>query len=304
MIQAAGIDLGGSKSEVQLFDRDWQLVDRRRDETSASYPDLIALLSDQIAWTQRQAGTPVPIGLGAAGLLSPDGTNFAANLPSTGKPLLADLRKASGHRVTYTNDCQAVALSESRFGVGAGHQQVMALILGTGVGGATVTHGRLRAGAVGTGGEFGHIPASAAVVREFGLPIFPCGCGRQGCVETYISGPGLSRLAETLIGRTFTPCEIATLHATDPQAALVWRAWTEMTADLLVSLVQINDPDLIVLAGGLSQMPGVIEALTKAFEARQFCGFGNPKLVLAEGGDASGARGAAYAAFLDTPRHA
>ena len=300
MIQAAGIDLGGTKSEVQLFDQDWKLVEKRRDKTPATYDELVALLSEQVMWASGQAGRPVPIGLGAAGLLYPDGTSCTANLSANGKPLLADIKAKSGRDLKHTNDCRALALSEAIFGAGKGYGQVMALILGTGVGGGITTNGQLREGPVGTGGEFGHVPAAAAIVQKYNLPILQCGCGRQGCVETYITGPGLTGMAQALIGQPLKPENISARKAVDPHVAHVWQVWTEMTAELLLMLVQVCDPDLIVIAGGLSQIPGVTEDLIRAYEATQIKGFGRPEIVLAEGGDASGARGAAYAAVLES----
>ena len=304
MIRAAGIDLGGTKSEVQLFDADWQCVEKRRDPTPTTYEALVALLAEQVQWALSRAGSPIPVGLGAAGLLYADGTSFTANLPVKGRPLLADLASAAGHPVKYTNDCRALALSEAVFGVGKGYRQVMSLILGTGIGGGIATDGTLREGPAGTGGEFGHLPASAAVAKAYDLPIRQCGCGRMGCVETYIAGPGLTALAESLTGRALTPEQVSMQKAVDPEVARVWTAWTAFTADLLLTLVQVSDPDIITLGGGLSRIPGVTDDLERAYAATQIDGFGGPKIVLAEGGDASGARGAAYAAFLEGGAHA
>lgn len=296
MIRAAGIDLGGTKSEVQLFDADWQCVERRRDPTPATYEALVSLLTEQVQWALAQAGGPIPVGLGAAGLVYPDGTSFTANLPVKGHPLLADLERASGHSVTYVNDCRALALSEAIYGAGKGHRTVMALILGTGVGGGIVYDGRLYDGPAGTGGEFGHMPASAAIALEHGLPLRTCGCGRIGCAETYVAGPGMTALAEHFVGEALSPKDIAARKDSDPAVAKVWNVWRAMTADMLLTLVQVADPDIIVLGGGMSRMPNLCEELTTALAATQIKGFGGPKLALAQGGDASGARGAAMAA--------
>ena len=298
MICAAGIDLGGTKSEVQLFDQQWRQRDVRRDPTPRTYPELVELLATQVHWALERAQGSVPIGLGAAGLLYPDGTSFTANLPVKGQTLLDDLIRSAGHSVTYVNDCRAMALSEAIYGAGRGYTTVMALILGTGVGGGIVQHGRLLpAGPSGTGGEFGHMPASALVAQSNGLPSRPCGCGRLGCAETYIAGPGMSALALHLTGEQLTPEQIDARRHSDEAINEVWAVWVSFTADLLLSLVQVVDPDVIVLGGGLSQIPGVCEALSKGLAATQIRGFGIPRIVLAEGGDASGARGAAMAAL-------
>ncbi|WP_420860028.1 ROK family protein [Marivivens marinus] len=297
MIAAAGIDLGGTKSEVQLFDANWRLVNKRRDATPGDYDALVAMLSEQVRWVLDQAGGPVPVGVGAAGLVDPDGNAFTANLPAKGRRLPADIAAAAGHPITYVNDCRALALSEAAFGAGRGHATVMSLILGTGVGGGIAYDGQLRPGPVGTGGEFGHTPASAAVVSAHELPIYQCGCGRMGCVETYIAGPGLARMARDLTGRDWTPETLAAARSSDAEAGRVWDVWLAMTGDLLLSLVQTVDPDVIVLGGGLSRVPNVAEDLGAALRGGQIAGFGAPPIVLAEGGDASGARGAALAAL-------
>ncbi|MBW6507575.1 MAG: ROK family protein [Rhodobacteraceae bacterium] len=294
---AAGIDLGGTKCEVQLFSPDWRLVDKRRDPTPGDYDAMVAMLVAQLAWARERAGGPVPVGVGAAGLVRADGNAATANLPATGRPLPADIAAAAGHPITYVNDCRALALSESVFGAGRGYGTVVSLILGTGVGGGVAFAGKLRHGPVGTGGEFGHTAASAAVVVAHGLPIRRCGCGRLGCVEPYISGPGLARLAQDLTGRQMSPETIAALKASDADASRVWSVWCELTAELLLTLVQTIDPDIIVLGGGLSRVPGVAGDLGAALRRTQIAGFGAPPIVLAEGGDASGARGAALAAM-------
>lgn len=299
MIRAAGIDLGGTKSEVQLFDADWRLVDRRRDATPPNYDALVAMLAGQIAWAQEQAGRAVPIGIGAAGLVDAKGHAFTANLPAMGRPLPADLARAAGQAITYVNDCRALALSEAVFGAGQGQRTVMSLILGTGVGGGVVHDGQLHGGPAGTGGEFGHMPASGTALMTHGLALRQCGCGRTGCVEPYVSGPGLARIAQELAGRDMTPEEIASLRQADPDATRAWAAWLDLAADLALALVQTVDPDVIVLGGGLSRVEGLAEELHAALQAAQIPGFGVAPIVLAEGGDASGARGAALAAMQE-----
>lgn len=299
MIRAAGIDLGGTKSEVQLFDAEWNRVAQRRDATPRDYDSLVSVLVEQVQWAIAQAGAPIPVGVGAAGLVDAGGNAFTANLPAKGRPLPADIAQISGHPITYVNDCRALALSEATFGAGRGYRTVMSLILGTGIGGGIALDGKLVPGPAGTGGEFGHTPAAAAVVSRHGLPIYRCGCGRLGCVETYIAGPGLRRMAGDLTGTPASPEEISAGKGRDENLRKVWSVWLEMTAELLLSLVQTADPDVIVLGGGLSQVPGVTEDLAAALSATQIAGFGAPRIVLAEGGDASGARGAALAAVQE-----
>ena len=297
-MMATGIDLGGTKIETQIFDADWSVVARQRVATPATYSDLVAAIVDQIAWADAQSGAPLSVGIGAAGLVNPaTGHALTANLPATGRPFPADIAKGAGRTVTYVNDCRALALSEALFGAGQGHHTVMSLILGTGIGGGIAVGGQLLQGPTAMSGEFGHTSAAASVVADHGLPIFECGCGRRGCIETYLAGPGLSRLARHLTGQTVTPADIAARRHDD--MAQVWLVWCAFAGEFIHSLTLTADPDVIVLGGGLSNISGIVEDMTAAAQHVQIGDFGTPPIVLATGGDASGARGAAYAGWLE-----
>lgn len=297
---AAGIDLGGTKIELQIFGGDWKVVERRRVETPQVYSDLVGEIVNLVAWANAQSGRNLPVGIGAAGLINPaTGLALTANLCASGKPLHRDLIEAAGRDLTYVNDCRALALSEAIFGAGREYTKVLSLILGTGVGGGLAIDGKIFSGPSMTGGEFGHISAPAHLVAEYDLPIVKCGCGRMGCVETYIAGPGMSRIAQSIMGEAVSPPEIIAQRDTNPKAQKTWEIWCEITADLLRSLILSVDPDVIIVGGGLSKIEGVTLALAEATERAQFPEFSVPPIVLAQGGDASGARGAAYAAFQE-----
>jgi predicted NBD/HSP70 family sugar kinase len=295
---AAGIDLGGTKIEVQLFDADWQVVDCKRIPTPQDYAALVAAVAEQIAWADARAGGAIPIGLGFPGLTDRNtGLALTANLPTTGKPFLTDINAACGRVITCVNDCRALALSEAVFGFGKGYRTVLSLILGTGVGGGIAVNETLWAGPNDIAGEFGHTPLPAHLVKQFDLPVVRCGCGRTGCAETLIAGPGLSRLAKSLTGRDISPPELVKLRAGDPALQRVWDIWAMLTAELLHSLILSVDPDVIVLGGGLSQVDGVATALQSALRTTQLAALSQTPILCAQGGDASGARGAAFAAF-------
>jgi N-acetylglucosamine kinase len=296
---AGGIDLGGTKIEAQVFDADWQLQARRRIDTPKGYDALVAAMADQIGWVTATAGGKVPVGVAAAGLVNPaTGLALTANLPATGRPFPADIT-AAARPITYVNDCRALTLSEATFGAARGLSPVAGLILGTGVGGGLAVDGRLVVGPSRVGGEFGHMPAPAHLAAEFGLPVHRCGCGRMGCFETYVAGPGLTRLAQGLTGRALAPPQVAAMRQSDPAVAHVWDVWCAIVAELLLTLTMVVDPAAIVLGGGLSQMPGLTDALTQGLSRAQLPGFVTPRILLAEGGDASGARGAAFAAWQE-----
>lgn len=297
-MSAIGIDLGGTKIEAQVFDAKWNVIARHRVPTPQSYVDLVAAIADQVVWADAQSDMGLPIGIGAAGLINPQtGRALTANLSASGQPFPRDIAAKVGRHITYVNDCRALALSEAVFGAGRGHATVMSLILGTGIGGGVVRGDRITLGPTHVGGEFGHTSAPAHLVAEFGLPLITCGCGYVGCIETYIAGPGLTRLALHMTGHDLTPPQIAARKGGD--MAAVWGAWCKLTADLLRNLTLTVDPDVIVLGGGLSQIEGVADDLQKALQAAQFDSFPIPQIVLAAGGDASGARGAAYAAWQE-----
>jgi predicted NBD/HSP70 family sugar kinase len=295
---AGGLDLGGTKIEAQVFGPDWTVADRRRLPTPKDYPDLVAAVADQVAWVTGRAGRPVPVGLAAAGLVNPaTGLAYTANLPATGHPFPAEIDRACGRPVTYINDCRALTLSEATFGAARGLSPVAGLILGTGIGGGLAVDGRLIPGPAMVGGEFGHFAAPAHLVAAHNLPVVRCGCGRTGCTETLIAGPGMTRLAQALTGRALTPPEVAALKSTDPGAARVWSVWLDLVAELLMTLTFTVDPAAVVLGGGLSQIDGLAAGVTERLVTAQLPGFAIPQVLIAQGGDASGARGAAFAAW-------
>jgi len=289
---AIGIDLGGSKIELQGFDAGWQRTVRRRIATPRDYPALVAAIAGMAA----AAGT-APVGIAAPGTLDPlNGRMRTANLPAGNRQLPADIAAVLGRPVTFLKDSQALALSEAGFGAARGATGAAVLILGTGIGGALISRGGLGPAPAGLAGEIGHIALPAPVVAAQSLPILACGCGRAGCYETLISGPGLTRLAALRTGRALAPEAIAAGRAREPALADLWTLWCALVAELVETLILAADPEIVVLAGGLSRVPGLVGDLDAALAGRHLPGSARPRLALAAGGDASGARGAALAA--------
>ncbi|WP_341366857.1 ROK family protein [Yoonia sp. BS5-3] len=299
---AAGIDLGGTKTEIQLFDENWDTCASRRSATPSDYTALLDMLGQHIAWAQAQTGPDLPIGIGAAGLVHPvTGLVLAANLCASGHPLPADISAAAGQPITYLNDCKAMALSEAVFGAGRGHKIVLSMTLGTGIGGGIAIDGALLHGPNQMQGEVGHSAAPAHLVAEYGLPLVRCGCGRIGCAETLIAGPGLTRICNALTGQVLPPEQITARKDGDMQT--VWTLWCDLVADLMRNLTLTIDPNIIVIGGGLSQVGGVADDLTAALMRARLADFPTPPIVTAAGGSSSGARGAAYAAWQEGMRH-
>ena len=299
---AAGIDLGGTKIEAQVFDSGWNRVDSQRIATPLAYDALVAAMADQVRWIEARA-KGVPIGVAAAGLVNPvTGLALTANLPATGHPFPADIARAAGRTITYVNDCRAQALSEAQFGAARGYRSSLALNLGTGLAGGIVVDGALLPGPSGLGGEFGHFALPANVVATRNLPVVRCGCGRLGCSETLIAGPGMARLYTHLSGKAATSEQIVQARKSDPVAAKAWDIWIELTAELIFTLCLTVDPEIVVLAGGLSRAEGLVPDLTQALNRAQLSGYSAPPISLAEGGDTTGARGAAFAAYKDVEK--
>ncbi len=295
-----GIDLGGSKIEARLFDADWHVIESRRVATPREdYKQLVQAVMDQINdlnKTADQAG--IPIGIGLPGLIdSNTGCVLVANLCANGHTLATDIAARSNAAPIFIKDSQAFALSEAVLGSGRSQRSVFGLIIGSSVAGAHVFDGQLVTGANGFAGEIGHLPLPAAMVARHGLPILPCGCGRNACFETLVSGPGLSRLAEHLIGEAASAREIAARSAKgDPNAGRVLDLWFVVVAEMIDTVIMTIDPDCIVLGGGLSGIPQVVPKLESKLATRMMAGMRRPNVYLAEGGESSGTRGAALAA--------
>lgn len=293
---SSGIDLGGTKIEAQVFAPDWSLTARNRWPTPKDYPALVAALVEAIRWCETHG--PAPIGISAAGLVNPrTGLALTSNLSATGKPFPADIAKAANRKIAWINDCRALTLSEAMLGAARGADPAVGLILGTGVAGGVVTGGKLLPSPSQTGGEFGHFPLAAPPVTAHNLPILTCGCGRLGCVETYLSAPGLARIAAHLTGVTHVPETIVQDRATTPAFQMAWDIWLDLATEFLVTLCLTIDPQVIILGGGLSRAPGLTDDLAKHLTRASLGGFPIPAIRLAEGGDASGARGAALHAL-------
>ncbi len=292
---AVGLDLGGSKIEAQIFDANWTLTDKRRVDTPQTYQDLLNAIGDLISWS-KAGHANFPIGIGAAGVLSADGRALTANLPATNQKIVHDIHAQFDDGIVYMNDGRAFALSEAVFGAGRGCDMMLGLILGTGVGAGMVWRGVLIGEPHSIAGEIGHVAAPLAVCGD--LPVIACGCGRSACYEAYASGPGLSRLALHYSGEALSPMDIADQKSNRPAVKMAWEKWCEIVAEMIIASSFHIAPDVVVLGGGLSKIAGVIDDLAIAVDKRALANVKRPKIVLAEAGDASGARGAAYAAYL------
>ncbi len=293
---AGGIDLGGTKIEAQRFDRDWNITDKRRISTPASYADLVGAVADQVAWL-RQDQKDLPVGIAAAGMVNPiTGNWIAANLSADGKPFVNDVAEKSDTVITWLNDCRAFTQAEAIFGAGSKNGTMVGLVLGTGIAGGVAINGRLINDGKGQSGEFGHLPISGAIFARHILPAIQCGCGRVGCYETYGSGPGMQRLAEHFLDRSLTTREIVSGGGV-PAISPVCFFFSDTAATVIYTILNVVDPRTIVLGGGLSQIPGLIDALETHLERIAWDAFPLPSIRLGTRGETAAALGAAYTSW-------
>jgi len=290
-----GMDVGGTKIETCLFDERFEPLERRRVDTAcATYEELLDCIVGEARWLDARAGGPVDLGIGLPGLVDhASGRSLTSNLPATGRPLREDLVARLGRTVAMANDCKCFALSEANGGAGQDCETTLGLILGTGVGGGVTHRGRLVLGYNDLPGELGHLGIPGRLVAQSGLPILPCGCGRVGCYETLLSGPGLTRLAVRHDATVRSPAEIARLaQAGDAAMEAALQEWLTLLAELIHTAQCTIDMDCVVLGGGLSRIPDVAQMLAKTYRSHQIAGQ-EPVFAAARFGDASGTRGAA-----------
>lgn len=291
-----GIDLGGTKIEGCVLAPDGSEAARRRIlAPQGNYDDTLAALAGLIRDLEREAGAAVTIGIGMPGSLSPS-TGLVRNANSTwlnGRPLRQDLEKALGQPVRMANDANCFTLSEATDGAGAGARSVFGIIIGTGCGGGLVFGGRVLEGARGIGGEWGHNPLPWAEADEHPGPT--CWCGRKGCMEMWASGTGLSGDYKRRTGELVSGHEIASRAALgEPDARTSLDRHASRLARGLAHVINIVDPEIVVLGGGLSKLPHLYEVLPALAAPYVFSDV--PAIVVRppKWGDASGVRGAAW----------
>jgi fructokinase len=288
-----GIDLGGTKTEIMALKRGGAVALRRRVETPKTYNGLLELFVELVAGAESELGARGSVGMAIPGSES-FGTNLIKNANTTyliGKPLRRDLERALGRKVRLANDANCFALSEASDGAAAGAATVFGVIAGTGVGGGVVVDGKVLGGAHGIGGEWGHIPLPAPSVEEVNIAPL-CYCGKRGCLEVWCSGPGLAADFKRVTGRSATAEEIASSDGTDERAAI--DRLIDRFARAVATMVNILDPDVIVMGGGLSNIERLYSELPPLVEKYGFNLGGPPKIVKNMHGDSSGVRGAAW----------
>ncbi len=289
-----GIDLGGTKIEAIALARDGTERFRKRVSTpTGNYDATVRAIADLVRAVDAAAGAQGSVGIGIPGTVSP-ATGLVKNANSTcliGRALDKDIAAAIGRLVRLANDADCFALSEAADGAGAGQRIVFGVILGTGVGGGLVVDKRVVSGPNAITGEWGHNPLPWPKDDERPGP--KCYCGRTGCIETFLSGPGLaSDFQRASGGEGWNAEKIAA--ADEPSARAAMDRYVERLARSLAHVINIIDPHVIVLGGGLSGISRLYEDVPRLWSAQVFSDAVATKLVPPAHGDSSGVRGAAW----------
>ena len=290
-----GIDLGGTKIEALLLDTTGQALWRKRVTTpQGQYQATLESLQALVLEAEQVAGQACSVGIGTPGAISPT-TGLMKNSNSTvlnGKPFKVDLEQLLQRPLAMANDANCFALSEATDGAAAGASVVFGVIIGTGTGAGVVVNGNVLLGANAIAGEWGHNPLPWQTPTE--LAGKPCYCGKQGCIETWLSGPSFEAQYTALSGEVLKAEQIVALAAQQAMAEQVVQAYSRRLAKSLAHVINILDPDVIVLGGGLSNIQRLYTDVPKLWGEYVFSDHVSTRLVPPYYGDASGVRGAAW----------
>jgi len=278
-----GVDLGGTKIEAIALDGPREVFRKRVATPRGDYAATLRAVGSLVQ--EIDEGT---LGVGIPGALSRV-TGLVKNANSTwlnGRPLKEDLESLLQRPVRLANDANCFALSEAVDGAGKDAEVVFGVILGTGVGGGVVVHGKVLTGPNAIAGEWGHNPLPAPAPQD--LPLPACYCGRMGCIETYLSGPGLVRDHLQSTGRSLAAEEIIALQGES------LKRYEERLARALASVINVLDPDVIVLGGGMSNVERLYTEVPRLWSKHVFSDHVATRLVRNAHGDSSGVRGAAW----------
>jgi fructokinase len=291
-----GIDLGGTKIEGIVIDDEG--VERQRLRVATPRGDYLAILKaigSLVAEIELRQGRKGTVGVGIPGAISP-ATGLVKNANSTeliGHPLDQDLGRLLGREIRVANDANCFALSEATDGAGAGAAVVFGVILGTGVGGGIVVDGRALTGPHAITGEWGHNPLPWP--RDDERPGPACYCGQNGCIETFLAGPGISRDHEQRTRQSLPAADIAArADRGEAEALATMLRYEDRLARALATVVNLLDPDIIVLGGGVSNIGRLYRELPARLPQHVFSDKVSTPIVSAKHGDSSGVRGAAW----------
>lgn len=308
-----GLDIGGSKMELSIFDEELRLLKRWRMNTPTSgYAEFLHAIKQQIQIAdqfvsqtiQGDLSGPIlankaPLGIALPGVQLESGLLVSSNIIYLNhKAVVLDLIRLLQRPVAVGNDCRLFALSEAQLGAGKHISRVLGVVLGTGAGAGFCLDGRLISGVQGLAGEFGHQSVAARVIAKHQVPLFQCGCGLVGCAESYVSGSGLARLYQHF-GGVVACCHqwVEAFRLQEVAAVRAFDCFIDALGAALAAQVLAYEPDVIVLGGGLSEISEITDTLTTAIARHLISGAQLPKIVIAQYGATSGGRGAALIAM-------
>ncbi len=297
MTFSIGLDIGGTKIAGAVFDSSGHEVAQIILPTPDNYSAFVTICGEIVSQLEKKSGRHASVGVGVPGAVdhATGIVPFTGNTPClSGKPLQKDLEKILARPVRLANDADCAALSEAVDGAGAGYRTVFGIIMGTGVGGGFVVDGRIVEGANGLLGEFGQLPLPFREASDG--PVIECVCGQRGCIDKTISGSGLARLCEAMTGHKLEAAQIAEkARQGDADAKRVLDQFYTTVAKAMVTVIHTFDPEMIVVSGGLSQLPDMYTEVPKRWGRYAVCKNPKTKFVAAKHGAMSGLRGAAWA---------
>ena len=289
-----GVDFGGTKIEAAAVTDDGAFAARIREPNPGSYDAALALVANLIGRVEAEAGPARSVGLAIPGSPSPR-TGLIRNANSTylnGRRFGEDLKVALGRPVRLANDANCLALSEAVDGAGAAAASVFGVIIGTGCGGGLVIDGKLVEGAHGVAAEIGHVSLPWPSAEETPGPA--CWCGLNGCLETWVSGTGFQRDHETTTGRAWkAQAVVEAARSGDAGAAAALDRYIDRLGRMLAMVVNLVDPEVLVLGGGMSNVGELYERLPEIVARHAFADHWDGRILAARWGDSSGVRGAA-----------
>jgi fructokinase len=297
-----GVDWGGTKIEaIALDDAGASIARLRADTPRSDYAGCLGVIAELVERVEREAGGSGTVGIGLPGSLDPR-TGIAKGASSTwlnGRRVEEDLREVLGRDIRTANDADCFAVSEATDGAGAGHRVVFAVILGSGAGAGIALDGRAHHGPNNGAGEWGHNPLPRPDVTE--IPGAACYCGRHGCLETWVSGPSFARdynqhaRVDLNDHVALRPADVVErMRGGDRLARLAWRRYVDRVARGLALVVNVLDPDVLVIGGGMSNVGELYDDLPGLLADHTFSPVFHTPVVRARHGDSSGVRGAAW----------
>ncbi len=289
-----GLDIGGTKIEAIVLNDQHETVFRQREGTpTEDYAATLEVVEKLVALGEQKAGEPCTVGIGLPGVVSRRREGLMKNANSTwlnGKPFRADIEDVLDRTVRIENDANCFALHEAILGAGKEYNTVFGVIMGTGVGGGFVVNNSLVVGPNALTGEWGHNPQPWQRENEKNVV---CYCGKENCIETFLSGPGFMQRYGHAIGKAENITDAAKHAQEFPQVRETLSAWYDSVAAALASVINILDPEVIVLGGGVSRIEGLEIEIRKRLQAFVFGGEADTAVRIAQHGDASGVFGAA-----------